>query len=278
MAWMDAFNAALDDMEAHLTEPFDLQRTARIAGCSAYHFQRMFTYLAGVPLQEYLRRRRLSLAAAELQAGARVLDTALKYGYQSPTAFSRAFQALHGVAPSRMAGAEAQSWPPLRLTLTVTGAQPLRYRLETLPAFRVLGRIMAMPAEVARQFEAVGQWWQQAAAEGLIPRLLPLMGGAPMGILGLSFCGPEDEGCRYAIAVASPAEEEGLSACQVPAATWAVFPGEGIGPAVAALEKRIVLEWLPTSGFEYAQGPDMEVYLQGERFEVWIPVTPRRGG
>lgn len=275
MAWMDGFNDALDYIEAHLTEEIDPQALARLACCSAYHFQRMFTYLAGVPLKEYIRRRRLSLAAVELQGGAKVLDTALQYGYQSPTAFSRAFEGLHGVAPSRVKGEAVRAYPPLRLTLTVTGAEPLRYRLEELPGFRALGIGEELPQEVARQFEAVPRLWQRAAAEGVIPRLMPLMDGRPQGLLGLSFCGPEGASCRYCIGVATTQSAPEWMAWPVPPATWAVFPGEGAGPEVAALEKRIVLEWLPGSGYEYAQGPDMEVYLLGKQFEVWIPVRAR---
>ena len=100
MEWLDQWNRALDLLEEHLDQKPDLEAAARAAGCSSYHFQRMFSYLAGIPLSEYLRRRRMTLAAADLLAGASVMDTALRYGYESPTAFNRAFQSVHGVSPS----------------------------------------------------------------------------------------------------------------------------------------------------------------------------------
>ena len=100
MDWLNNWNAALDDLELHLDGEIDLEKTGRIAGCTAYHFQRMFSYLAGVPLSEYVRRRRMTRAAADLQKGDKVLDVALRYGYESPTAFNRAFRAVHGITPS----------------------------------------------------------------------------------------------------------------------------------------------------------------------------------
>ena len=100
MEWLQKMNEALDYLEEHLEGDPDLEQAARRAGCSGYHFQRIFSYLAGMPLGEYLRRRKMTRAALDLQGGAKVLDTALRYGYDSPTAFSRAFQKLHGVSPS----------------------------------------------------------------------------------------------------------------------------------------------------------------------------------
>lgn len=101
MDWIERLNEAIRYMEEHLTEETDYGELARIAGCSAYHFQRMFAYMAGVPLSEYIRRRKMSLAAVDLQSGEeKIVDIALKYGYSSPTAFNRAFQSVHGIAPS----------------------------------------------------------------------------------------------------------------------------------------------------------------------------------
>ncbi len=101
MEWVKRLNESMDYLEEHLTEEIDYEQLGRIACCSAYHFQRMFTYMAGIPLAEYIRRRRMSLAAVDLQGGKeKIIDIAQKYGYQSPTAFNRAFQAFHGAAPS----------------------------------------------------------------------------------------------------------------------------------------------------------------------------------
>lgn len=101
MDWIERLNKSIHYIEDHLTDEIDIGQLARIAYCSTYHYQRMFTYMAGITLSEYIRRRKMSLAAVDLQSGKeRVIDIAEKYGYQSPTAFNRAFQSFHGIAPS----------------------------------------------------------------------------------------------------------------------------------------------------------------------------------
>ena len=275
MEWMDRLNRAVEYLEERLVEP-DLRQAAKIACCSPYHFQRMFGLLAGVPLSEYLRRRRMSRAAADLQSGEKIVDTALKYGYSSPTAFNRAFQAVHGLPPSaaKAPGAVLKSYPPLRFAITVQGVEKMEYRIEKRDAFRIVGVSAPLAKDMEENFQQVPQLWGRAAADGTIPRLAGLMDGEPRGLLGV--CDGLDS-ARYYIAAASSAPAgEGLEEYTVPAFTWAMFPGTGDGPAaIQALERRVVAEWLPTSGYEYAEGPDVEVYLDPEctRFEVWIPVV-----
>lgn len=108
MDWIELLNSAINYIEAHITEEPDYDQLAKIACCSTYHFQRMFAYMAGVPLSEYIRRRKMSLAAVDLQGSdEKIVDLALKYGYASPTAFNRAFQSIHGIAPSALKKAES---------------------------------------------------------------------------------------------------------------------------------------------------------------------------
>ena len=279
MEWIDRLNQAVDYLEGHLEAP-DLGEAARIACCSPYHFQRMFTLLAGAPLSEYIRRRKMSRAAADLQHGERIVDVALKYGYSSPTAFNRAFQAVHGLPPSaaKTPGAVLKSHPPLRFAITVQGVEEMEYRIEKRDAFRIVGVSAPLSKDIEENFQQVPQLWGRAAADGTIPRLAGLMDGEPRGLLGVC---DGLESARYYIAVASSAPAgEGLEEYTVPAFTWAVFPGTGEGaPAIQALERRVVTEWLPTSGYEYAEGPDVEVYLDPEctKFEVWIPVVKAKG-
>ena len=133
-------------------------------------------------------------------------------------------------------------------------------------------------SDMEESFQYVPQLWGRAAADGTIPRLAALMDGEPRGMLGV--CDGLDSS-KYYIAVASSAPAgEGLEEYTVPAFTWAVFPGKGdTAAAIQELERRVVTEWLPTSGYEYAEGPDVEVYLDPEctRFEVWIPVAKAKG-
>ncbi len=137
MEWIEQFNQAIALLETVLPGPVEIGRLAQAAGCSAFHFQRLFAYLAGMPLSEYIRRRRMSLAAADLQAGARVLDVALRCGYASPTAFNRAFRQVHGIPPSqaRLPGAPLRSYPPIRLQIAVQGGTVLEFRVEKREAF-----------------------------------------------------------------------------------------------------------------------------------------------
>lgn len=282
MEWIERLNATITYIEEHLTEEIDYEALGRIACCSSYHYQRMFAYMAGMPLAEYVRRRRMSLAAVALQNGAKVMDTALQYSYRSPTAFNRAFQSVHGIAPSaaKEAGAAVKSFPPLRFQITIKGAVEMEYRIEKRDAFRTVGVSAPLEHELEKNFAAVPQLWQRAGRDGTIPRLAAMMDRPPRGILGVCACG-EAEDWQYLIAVSTSADlGEGLVEYTVPALTWAVFPGEGQCPqAIQDLEQRIVTEWLPTSGYEYGNGPDIEVYLAPDpaaaKFEVWIPVVKK---
>lgn len=280
MEWVDGLNRTIAYIEEHLTDELDYGELAKLACCSAYHYQRMFAYMAGVPLSEYIRRRRMSRAAVDLQAGERVLDVGLKYGYQSPTAFNRAFQSVHGIAPSavREEGAAVKSFPPLRFTIVIKGAEEMEYRIEKREAFRVVGVSAPLDRELEKNFAAVPQMWGRAAADGTIQRLAGMMDGLPAGLLGISACGDREE-WRYWIAVASSQPAGDFQEYTVPAATWAVFPGEGTNMSMQDLERRIITEWLPTSGYEYGNAPDVEVYLNPDpanaRYEVWIPVVKK---
>ena len=286
MEWIERLNASLNYIEEHLSEVIEIDDLAQIACCSSYHYQRMFTYIAGLPLSEYLRRRRMSIAAVELQQSEiKVIDLALKYGYTSPTAFNRAFQSVHGLAPSavRKPGCSVKTFPPISFRITVKGVEEMNYRIEKKEAFRIVGLSAPMKSNTEENFSVVPQLWGRAAEEGWIGKLAAMMNAQPMGILGVSACF-ENENWKYFISVATdqPAEAP-LEEYVVPAFTWAIFSGEGVCPqAIQDLERRIVTEWLPTSGYEYDNGPDIEVYLEPDpsqaRFEVWIPVVRAQSG
>lgn len=280
MEWIERLNKAIIYIEEHLTEEMDYEELGKIACCSAYHFQRMFAYMANVPLSEYIRRRKMSLAAVDLQGGdEKIIDIAQKYGYNSPTAFNRAFQTVHGIAPSHVkgGGVAVKSFPPLMFKIMVKGVEELNYRIEKKEAFRIIGVSQPLHKEVEENFMIVPKMWQDAAMNGTIQKLAGMMDAPVMGVLGVSACNDEEQ-WKYFIAVSSSAPaDEGLEEYVVPAFTWAIFPGEGTCPqAIQELERRIVAEWLPTSGYEYDNGPDIEVYLNPDprqaKFEVWIPV------
>ena len=283
MEWIYCLNRAMNYIEEHLQDEIKYEEVAQLACCSTYHFQRMFAYMANIPLSEYIRRRRMTMAAVQLQStDIKIVDLALSYGYESPTAFNRAFQSIHGVTPSkaRQEGISLKAYPPISFNLSIKGDVEMNYRIETKEAFRIVGISAPLHQELEKNFEVVPMMWQKAAMTGIIPKLGQMMNGELNGILGVSACN-EREQWKYFIAVASDAPlDESLEQYIVPAATWAIFYGEGTMPdSIQDLEKRIVTEWLPSSGYEYGNAPDIEVYLssdpQNAKFEVWIPVIKK---
>lgn len=285
MNWLDDLNNAMDLIEERLPGEVSLEEVARTAGCSAFQLQRMFPYLTGLTLADYLRRRRLSLAAMELADGRRVTDVAFDYGYDSPTAFTRAFKALHGVAPSKVSQGEAQvkAYPRLVFSLSVKGDEAMEYTIKTIPTFRVVGA----QAGDDWSFEEAGQkateFWEQLGTSGLYPQILACKDGSgPDALLGVSFC---DDGAfkGYLVGVATSAPcPENLAERTVPEASYAVFPCVGALPqAMQELQRRIVQEWLPSSGYEWAARADVEVYFDEDmsspscRSEVWLPIAKR---
>lgn len=281
MEWITRLNSAINYIEEHLCDAVNYDEIAKLACCSTYHFQRMFAYMADTTLSEYIRRRRMSRAAADLQGGSeKIIDIALKYGYDSPTAFNRAFKSVHGVAPSKIKtdGVSIKAFPPISFKITIKGAEQMEYKIENKDAFRIVGISEPLHREMEKNFVEVPKMWAKAAIDGTIPKLASMMNSEPMGVLGVSIC--NEENWRYFIAVASDSEiDNTLEENIVPAATWAIFYGSGEGRSIQELEKRIVTEWLPTSGYEYASAPDIEVYLnddpQNAQYEVWIPVVKK---
>ena len=285
MEWVERLNAALDDLEARLDGEVDAARLARIAACSAFHFQRMFSYMTGITLSEYIRRRRMTRAAFELMDGARIIDVAAKYGYGSPTAFNRAFRNVHGVAPTaaKKQGIELTAYPRLTFTISIKGEEAMNYKIEKRDSFRVVGMGSKESMTMENSFEKVPEFWQKVARENGIPRICALMDGSePRGVLGVCACDDGEFSGYYVAAATRRPCPEGMDEYEIPAGTWAVF--ECVGPmpdAIQNLQKRILTEWLPASGYEYAAAPDIEVYFDGDqsaadyRSQVWLPIVKK---
>jgi AraC family transcriptional regulator len=283
--WIQRLNDAVDYIEQHLDTDISYAKAAQIACCSTFHFHRMFSYIADVPLSEYIRRRRLTLAAFDLQCtGQKVIDIALKYGYESPTAFTRAFRALHGISPTaaRSAGVTLKAYPRISFKMTIKGDAEMNYRIETKDAFRIVGVKAHFAMNIEQSFAKVPTFWQQTIQSGAVPNILALIDSAPAGLLGVSTCMNGQDFDYYIAAATSKSTPHGMTAYTVPACTWAIF--ESIGPmpdAIQSLQKRIVTEWLPTSGYEYANAPDIEVYFDGDQqaddyqCEVWLPIVKK---
>lgn len=279
MDWLERINRAMDYIEQNLLNEIDAKEIAKLACCSEYHFPRMFSSITGFTLSEYIRRRRLSQAAFELQNNhvVRIIDLALTYGYDSPDAFSRAFKNLHGVTPTeaRGKGIELKAFPRLSFHITIKGDVEMDYRIEVLD-FEI--EIVGVKQKVVTKdaSHTIPKLWGDATENGLLQRLIDMSWKNPQckleGILGV--CGKQaaitDEefdyvmGCRYQGEFASDMER-----ILLPPSTWVVFPN------VAEAWKRLYKEWLPASGYELADLPCIENYLAPDRnpnSELWVPI------
>ena len=188
---LERFNAAIGYLEENLDGEIDYAHAAREACCSLCHFQRMFSFAAGVTLSEYVRRRRLTRAALDLQSGdERVLDVALRYGYDSPTAFTRAFRAMHGISPreAKSAGARLKSYPRISFHLSVKGEQEMKYRMEKKEKFRLVGYKKEISTVGGQNMVLIPQFWDEVCADGRYARVAALADGSqtgPSGVLGV---------------------------------------------------------------------------------------------
>lgn len=283
-------NRAITYMEEHLAEELDIREVARIALCSEHHFKRMFSFLAGVSLSEYIRRRRLTLAAFELQStDNRVIDIALKYGYSSPDAFTRAFQQLHGITPSeaRLPGQQLKAYPRLAFQLTIQGGMEMNFRIVAKEAFRIVG----LKKTVSIQFNGVNpeiaDMWK-SLDEDKITLLKSLSNIEPGGMISASANFSEgrmeEQGTLdHYIGVATTAEcPAHLDRLEVASATWAVFEAAGSFPeALQNVWGRIYSEWFPSSSYEIAKGPEMlwneskDTSSPMYKSEIWIPVVKK---
>lgn len=291
MEWLERMNKALQYMEDNISSEISIEEAARIACCSSYHFQRMFSFITGVTLAEYIRHRRLTMAALELQSGSeKIIDLALKYGYESPDAFTRAFQKLHGVTPSaaREPGVKLKAYPRISFQISVKGDKDMDYRIVDKPAFKVIGKGIRVSVKDGENIRRIPEFWWECYQSGFSTELEKMADkDAVTGESKLGVCieqGPEPDEFTYFIGIENTkgAIPDGFTEKDIPAATWVIFESVGSMPdAIQNLNKRIYSEWFPTTGYERAGEFDMEVYPPGDaddenyRCEVWIPIVKK---
>lgn len=283
-------NEALQYIEENLAHDIDFNKVARLALCSEYHFKRMFSFLAGITISEYIRRRRLTLAAFELNnTHLRIIDVAIKYGYNSPDSFTRAFQSFHGVTPSeaKIHGQMLKAFPRMTFQLTIKGGNEMNYRIEEKEAFQIVGIMKRVPIVFHGENPEINAMWKTLNEEK-INKLKELSNVEPKGIIQASTNFSEDRmeekgGLDHYIGVATTNEcPENFSKLKVPASTWAVF--ESVGPFPNTLQEtwgRIYAEWFPSSGYQQTEGPEIlsiqskDLTSPDVKSEIWIPVLKR---
>ncbi|MBD8069734.1 AraC family transcriptional regulator [Bacillus sp. PS06] len=290
MDTLKSMNDAMRYIEDNLTNEIDFNMVAKVAQCSEYHFKRMFSFLAGITLSEYIRRRRLSMAAFELtNSNIKVIDVAIKYGYSSPDSFTRAFHNLHGVTPSesRINGMHLKAYPLMTFQLSIRGGDEMNYRIEQKEAFNIVGIMKRVRIKFEGENPEITKMWQSLTMER-IEQLKKLSNIEPEGMIqastNFSEGRMEEKGeLDQYIGVATTEEcPENFSNLVVPASTWAVF--ESTGPFPSTLQEtwgRIYSEWLPTSNYEVTKGPEIlsiksrDLNSTSVKTEIWIPVVKK---
>ncbi|WP_141993248.1 AraC family transcriptional regulator [Bacillus sp. B4EP4a] len=283
-------NGAIKFIEENLTNEIDFKEVARLAYCSEYHFKRMFSFLAGISLSEYIRRRRLTLAAFELKGNnIKVIDIAIKYGYSSPDSFARAFQHLHGITPSeaRSNGHSLKAYPPMSFQLSIKGGSEMNYRIEEKEAFHIIGIKKRVPIIFNGVNPEIASMWK-SLDEKTINELKNLSNVEPLGLLSASANFSEGrleekgELDHYIGAATTRECPDNLTQLEVDASTWAVF--EAVGPFPETLQNvwgRIYSEWFPSSNYEQREGPEIlwnenkDITSPTFRSEIWIPVLKK---
>lgn len=274
MKWVDRMNQVVDYLEEHLTDEIDPVEISRIMACPYSVFQRSFAPVTGIQLSEYIRRRRLSCAAYELQnTDLRVLDVAVKYGYDSADAFASAFKRMHGINPqeARSSDAVLKFYTRLTFTFMVTGVREMNYRVLSKEAFDVLG--------IRRTTPYGGGTWAIVKTDGTAQRLQAI-GGHPCD-LGLCFGFDQEGNNDYMCGIEYAGKDmEGFDRYQCPSATWLVFTAKGTisGGVLGQTWKRIYGEFMPQSEYKQMELPTIEQYIVWDEaadachVDIFIPV------
>lgn len=289
MDWIKGLQKSIDYMEEHITEPVDYGRIAREMNVSEFYFIRIFTMLCGITPGEYIRSRRLSLAGSELLSGdSKVIDIALKYGYDTPEGFTRAFTRFHNATPSavRRQHLPIKSFSPLRISITVKGGKSMDYRIVEKGAFSVLERVETHRVITEENKDEIADFWDRAKSDGTVDTLVNALADGENNLIGVCY-GDTADGGTFDYSIAAVCDEgtvapTGYRVSRIPARTWAVFEAVGAMPdAIQQTWHRIITEFFPTSDYEPTYEMDIEDYPDGDteaddyRCHIWVAVKKK---
>ena len=301
MDWITGIQNAIDYIEDHITEDLDYAEIAKQSFSSPYHFQRVFSLLCGYTLGEYIRLRRLTLAGADLARGReKVIEVALKYGYDSPDSFTRAFTKFHGITPSeaRLPKARLQSFARLSIHISLKGGTTMNYRIEDKPAFTLTGykrRFTGVPGHRDAQEE---DFYTTTRVNQYILEGLAATPYIKFNVIDQI----DDSGYDFYIAAELPDQircrlhedcilgaefADRFQDIHIPAGTYAIFETERSRyPTLQhnSLRRRIAEEWLPSSGYRLANAPEIimtfwyrtEPKAEQRHIQLWIPVEKKQ--
>lgn len=282
-------NHVIDYIEENLTDDLSLELISEYAGVSDYHFRKIFFYLSGLTLSEYIKNRKLSEANKDLLQGEKVTDVAFKYGYQSIDGFTRAFKKWGGFLPSDVIKKGiSKSFPKLSFIITVKGGVSMEFRIEDKPAFNLVG----VSKRVPMQFEGVNNEivkLAQSITKEQIEEMHALQNMEPYEVVNASYDADanflKEEGeLTHMIGILTTEDQvsDRLEKVPVKACTWAIFPNEGPFPStLQETTAKIYSEWLSTSDYEVINVPGFSFTKMNEHkkdyaySEIWVPVQKR---
>lgn len=293
MEWIRQLQDALNYIEEHLLEDINYEDAARHVYMSGYHFHRTFSLMAGMIANEYIRLRRLSLAAQELQStDISVIDAALKYGYDTPESFSKAFSRFHGVSPrqARLPGTPLRMFNPLTIKVTLEGGTIMDYRIVHMDRQRFLALVRVFPNEIINDESnhSIPDFWSECHEKGLVDSLRALRPEGQRDLYGL--CSPKkdaENNFSYGIGVLLDEDAAGFNEnalIQAGYAVWETEPAEyavfkcmgSDADCISEAWNRFYREFLPQSGYQQTEMTDYEIYPErcgdGLFCELWIPV------
>ncbi len=289
MDWLTGIQNAINYIEENLTEKIDYDEVAKQASCSSFYFQRIFSILCGITLGDYIRNRRLTLAGNELSAtDNKVIDIALKYGYESPESFTRAFSKFHGVTPSdaKKDGSKLKSFSPLSVKITLSGGNIMDYKIIEKAAFDIIEKVEAHTVDNSENAKSIPDFWTRSHNDGTVKKLFDSTTDKTY-IFGICYGNLPKNAKTFDYSIAAKCDEnttipKGFRKNTIPARTWAIFECKGAMPnAIQDKWHKIVSEFFPASGYEPTYEMDIEAYTDGNmsspdyRSEIWVPVIKK---
>ena len=285
---LQEFNHLMDYIETHLTEEISGKDISKIVGLSDYHFKRMFSYMAGMSLNEYIKNRRLSVANVELINGAKVTDIAYKYGYQSIEGFSRAFRDWSGFLPSEVSKNKIQkSFPKFSFYIDIKGGNSMEFKIEKKEKFNIVGVSKRVPIQFEGENKAIIEL-AQSITEQQRKDMHQLADLYPHQVLNVSFDFDdgylEEKGClTHMIGFATTKENpfDHLEQITIEESLWAIFPNQGPFPAtLQETTAKIYSEWLPSSDYELVELPGISFTKyngtsENVYSEIWVAVKKK---
>lgn len=283
MEWDEKLQSIIDYVEYHLQrkeEPVDNDQIAKMAGCSFDFFQKVFSYMNGISFAGYIRSRKLTLAGYDLKStDLRIVDISYKYGYDSPTSFTKAFQQFHGVSPKE--ARERNIRLAVMPKMQIMSKQKYSWKLERKKRLRLVGKSIRISCADHGYYLKIPEFWSACQKDGTFSRLITIDQGDPKGLFGVFSQFDEDsKELEYSIMVRSDVKlSDGFAELIIPETTWAIFDCVGMLPqAIQNGWKYLNEEWLTQYPFKHGQCPELEWYSDGNSYDanylsqIWIPI------